>query len=334
MRADHLSTMLGAKHLVVTLNSGTTYHYIVSTESVPVFALGQTEVVIQHDTFSKADIKSIRLKNITRFLLDEDSTSFGNNYAVDNGMLAFRRTLTVGCWGSIVLPVSLTGAQVRYAFGDDAMLATVRGFREDDNATVDYETIALDTDEVVLKSGEHYLIRPSREPDVAANKTVFLATGLRATGPLYLIPEVSLALKQSPGIKGVKSADGTTNLIQRGTYTVKDGSSTTNQLLTSKNPVYTLGDDGLFSVHTDPVLVKAFSSWFYDMSSEPHTISFYVDGVSINPTGIGAVANSHDALQADNRIYDLRGRVVGRDGDGQQLPKGIYVKNGKKFIIR
>lgn len=37
---------------------------------------------------------------------------------------------------------------------------------------------------------------------------------------------------------------------------------------------------------------------------------------------------------ADTIVYGLDGQVVNRNGETNHLPSGIYVKNGKKFIVK
>ena len=51
--------------------------------------------------------------------------------------------------------------------------------------------------------------------------------------------------------------------------------------------------------------------------------------VTNEPTGIKAIGNGQ--LTTDDSIYDLRGRKM---PDGVTLPKGIYIKNGKKIVIK
>ena len=46
-------------------------------------------------------------------------------------------------------------------------------------------------------------------------------------------------------------------------------------------------------------------------------------------TGIGSV-NVDKNNKADNTVYNLQGQRV----DGKSLPKGIYIKNGKKFMVK
>lgn len=60
---------------------------------------------------------------------------------------------------------------------------------------------------------------------------------------------------------------------------------------------------------------------------------FYLDEVAIaesdTPSGISS-APTVEENHADNRIYSIDGRYVGTDAT--QLPKGLYIKDGKKFV--
>lgn len=38
--------------------------------------------------------------------------------------------------------------------------------------------------------------------------------------------------------------------------------------------------------------------------------------------------------KSSDTIYDLRGRVVGHDSFSVDLPKGVYIVNGKKKIVK
>ena len=83
---------------------------------------------------------------------------------------------------------------------------------------------------------------------------------------------------------------------------------------------------------TDSVLVRAFSSWFIDLAQQPRQLRFYIDGISEDLTAITPATTNPIPLKSDDRIFDLQGRLMGN----QQsiLPKGIYVRNGRKFIIK
>jgi len=52
-------------------------------------------------------------------------------------------------------------------------------------------------------------------------------------------------------------------------------------------------------------------------------------------TDINAIGQSDNVQSDDDAIYDLNGRKVaeGQLSNGQ-LPKGIYIQNGKKIVIK
>ena len=113
---------------------------------------------------------------------------------MSHGLLAFRSTLNMNQWNTLVLPVSLTGRQVADAFGEDALLADFKDIIEGETtAQFNFKTIPLNTDEVVVKSEMLYLIFPTRQPDIATGKTTSVVYGdKKIPGPVYLIADVSL----------------------------------------------------------------------------------------------------------------------------------------------
>ena len=140
-RAERHAVLMNAKNLMVTTTQNTEYYYLVSVESNPVIHLTDGKVRIVNDEFSLSDIKSLRFRSLPRFLLDEDSTTYDKTKSVEHGLMALRRSLNVGRWNSLVLPVDLTMEQVVDAFGEGTELATPRGIRENDVTVVEFQTI-------------------------------------------------------------------------------------------------------------------------------------------------------------------------------------------------
>lgn len=52
----------------------------------------------------------------------------------------------------------------------------------------------------------------------------------------------------------------------------------------------------------------------------------------LTPTGIGAALQDNGQMKNGNTIYDLQGRML--NSQFSQLKKGLYIRNGKKIIIR
>lgn len=88
--------------------------------------------------------------------------------------------------------------------------------------------------------------------------------------------------------------------------------------------------------------LKAFRCWFEltdNTSSEgkPSQVSLLIDGVEDSTTGIDDIHGSTDCTSYKRDIdgvFNMNGQMVRRSCSLEGLPKGMYVVNGKKIIIR
>ena len=84
--------------------------------------------------------------------------------------------------------------------------------------------------------------------------------------------------------------------------------------------------------------LKAFRCWFeLDNSSTAKSISLLIDGVEDSTTGIADIHGSTDRTSYKHGIegvFNMNGQMVRRSCSLEGLPKGMYVVNGKKIIIR
>ena len=84
--------------------------------------------------------------------------------------------------------------------------------------------------------------------------------------------------------------------------------------------------------------LKAFRCWFeLDNSSTAKSISLLIDGVEDSTTGIDDIHGSTDRTSYKRSIegvFNMNGQMVRRSCSLEGLPKGMYVVNGKKIIIR
>ncbi|MBR1932405.1 MAG: hypothetical protein IJ841_01805 [Prevotella sp.] len=327
--------LMQGKQLVVTTTGGQTYHYVVSQLDSPMLHRLGEQIAVQGDTFLISEVKSLRFRPMRHFVLNEDSTSFGANYAVDHGLLAFRRTLNLGAWNSVTVPFNLTGEQVRQAFGQDARLAQASKMREGGEDAFEFATVDLHTPAVALKAGSHYLLWPTRQPDVPAGEQLSSSWSAdRVEGPVYLLPTVSLKVNQAkPSPQNLYGA-GSQHVYINGTYYRLDGTYKVGVLTKNRKVspgAYTFNDDGLAVQHADSTILPAFRSWFQNLSTPAGSLHFYVDGISddLLATGIEPVIAQRQAASA--AVYDLQGRRLPREAT---LRKGIYIVGGKKQIVK
>lgn len=88
--------------------------------------------------------------------------------------------------------------------------------------------------------------------------------------------------------------------------------------------------------------LKAFRCWFEltgntSAEGKPSQVSLLIDGVEDSTTGIDDIHGSTDCTsykRGIDGVFNMNGLMVRRSCSLEGLPKGMYVVNGKKIIIR
>lgn len=86
--------------------------------------------------------------------------------------------------------------------------------------------------------------------------------------------------------------------------------------------------------------LKAFRCWFEltdKTTGKPSQVSLLIDGVEDSTTGIDDIHGSTDCTsykRGIDGVFNMNGQMVRRSCSLEGLPKGMYVVNGKKIIIR
>ena len=88
--------------------------------------------------------------------------------------------------------------------------------------------------------------------------------------------------------------------------------------------------------------LKAFRCWFEltantPAEGKPSQVSLLIDGVEDSTTGIDDIHGSTDCTSYKRGIegvFNINGQMVRRSCSLEGLPKGMYIVNGKKIIIR
>ena len=88
--------------------------------------------------------------------------------------------------------------------------------------------------------------------------------------------------------------------------------------------------------------LKAFRCWFElttntPAEGKPSQVSLLIDGVEDSTTGIDDIHGSTDCTsykRGIDGVFNMNGQMVRRSCSLEGLPKGMYIVNGKKIIIR
>lgn len=276
-------------------------------------------------------------------ILDEDQTSLG--YLNQQGLLTtnaytliLKRKLTPGQWASITLPVNLTAAQFKTAFGDQAKLSTFVGQDAVKTLRLKFESVDLSNDnEVVLKANTLYIMKTTRAANVTTGsytKNLQPHGSLTVQAPYYTINNVvpvnltpSETFKEAP--KASSTVNGTVQFC--GSFVSKTG------FIPAQS--YVIGaKDGKWYYTNKALNVKGFRSWIEVNGSAPaKALSIFVDDedVTRTVTGIEGIGVAADRNAVKTPVYNLQGqKVAENDSQLNTLPAGVYIVNNKKVFVK
>lgn len=250
-------------------------------------------------------------------VLDEDNT-LAVTKSYTGAKMLLHRTFTKSAdndkkgWNSIILPVDMTAAQVKEAFGEGVQMA---GFDRLDNNWIKFSTVDVAADGVVLHKNTPYIIYPTKEPLGNYSYTIDGVTKI-LDGHVYVA-------------NGINYDDQTSNL----THTVNGGGMTYTGSYSNSNKVSK--DSYMFSkgdlVHTNKDhTVKAYRCWLKDDMHTGKMLTFSINGNGIDgTTGIHVIEENKQ--NTNTGIYNLGG-VRMNTNNVDKLPKGVYVVNNKVVV--
>lgn len=250
-------------------------------------------------------------------VLDEDKTLTVTKSYTGATML-LHRTFTKSAdnnkkgWNSIILPVDMTAAQVKEAFGEGVQMAK---FDRLEKNWIKFSTVDVAGEDVVLKKNTPYIIYPTQKPLGNYSYTIDGVTQI-LNGPVYVAD-------------GINYDDQTSNL----THTVNGGGMTYTGSYDSKTVVS--ADSYMFSkgdlVHTNKDhTVKAYRCWLKDDMHMGKMLMFSINGNGIDgTTGIHVIEENKQ--NTNTGIYNLGG-VRMNTNNIDKLPKGVYVVNNKVVV--
>ena len=251
-------------------------------------------------------------------ILDEDKTLDVKKTYTGAKML-LHRTFTQSAdndkkkWNSIILPVDMTAAQVKEAFGDGVQMAK---FDRLENNWIKFSTVNVAGDNVVLEKNTPYIIYPTKEPLGNYSYTIDRETKT-LNGPVYVANGINYDDQTSAMTHTVNGAGMT--------YT---GSYSNPTIVTADSYMFSKGD----LVHTNKVHnVKAYRCWLKEDMPTGKMLMFSLDGNGMGgTTGIKVI---EETAKNANAVYNVNGMRM-NSSNTDNLPKGVYIINNKKVVIK
>ena len=250
-------------------------------------------------------------------VLDEDKTLDVTKTYTGAKML-LHRTFTKNAdnnkkgWNSIILPVDMTAAQVKEAFGEGVQMAE---FDRLENNWIKFSTVNVAADGVVLHKNTPYIIYPTKKPLGNYSYTIDGVTEI-LDGPVYVA-------------NGIDYVDQTSELeyTVTGTGMTYTGSYSNPTAVSKGSYMFSKGD----LVHTNKDHnVKAYRCWLTEDAPSGKMLMFSLDGNGMGgTTGIHVIEENKQ--NTNTGIYNLGG-VRMNTNNVDKLPKGVYIVNNKVVV--
>lgn len=248
-------------------------------------------------------------------VLDEDET-LDDNRSLTKATMVFHRTFTTDKWNSLILPVDMTADQVKAAFGADAKIAR---FNRLQDKWIYFETQTENN--LHIEKNVPYIIKPTKEP-TAVNRTYNVGgeNTKHINGLVYTV--TGIAYEDQTATRQHEDKEFTTGMTHYGSYenpTVVPADS------------YILHNSGKM-VHTavEHPSIKSYRTWLRETTPSGETLQMRVEQNDGPSTGIKVI---EETAKNANAVYNVSGMRM-NSSNTNNLPKGVYIINNKKVVIK
>lgn len=284
-----------------------TYEFPVKAGKTYYLFASRTKLALSGFCFDKDEnYKTENLQNVTLYGDKDNATTIegltvGNQYNV-----TLNRSFGANKWYSVVLPFSVSQKQMKSVFGDG-----VKVLHYSDVTGTDLNLFEHFYQMIV--GGTPVLVKPAKD----------------VTNPKFA--NVTLTSNKVVDIEdsGFKCT-GSWNNVDFPEY---------SYFIDAKTNSFYLYDPTKVETGTVKPHAGAFRAWIISTSTNPAAaaqLTMHINGIEEQgeTTAIwNAISGNDDAEVATKGIYSLSGQKMNA-ADTSSLPKGIYIVNGKKFIVK
>lgn len=248
-------------------------------------------------------------------VLDEDET-LDDSRDLTKATMVFHRTFTKGKWNSLILPVDMTAGQVKAAFGAEAKVARFNRL-EDKWIYFNMQT----ENNLNIEKNVPYIIKPTKQPTaVNRNYNVGGEKTKHINGLVYTVTGIGYT-DQTATLQH-EDTENTNGMTHYGSYkkpTVVPADS------------YILHNSGDM-VHTavDHKNIKSYRTWLRETTPSGETLQMRVEQNDGPSTGIKVI---EETAKNANAVYNVNGMRM-NSSNTNNLPKGVYIINNKKVVIK
>lgn len=248
-------------------------------------------------------------------VLDEDE-KLDDNRSLTKATMVFHRTFTTGKWNSLILPVDMTADQVKAAFGADAKIAR---FNRLEDKWIYFDMQA--DNNLHIENNVPYIIKPTKQP-TAVNRTYNVGgeNTKHINGLVYTV--TGIAYENQTATLQHEDTQYTNGMTHYGSY---------------ENPTCVPADSYILHrsgdmVHTavEHPSIKSYRTWLRETTPSGETLQMRVEQNDGPSTGIKVI---EETANNANAVYNVNGMRM-NSSNTNNLPKGVYIINNKKVVIK
>lgn len=275
--------------------SSTDNNYTSTQDDYGVWTGSAKEVVFNASTQVRAVQIIVTIVMPKSYTLDETSTqNVIENCSYAN--VTLKRTVESSHWNTFCVPFSLTADQITKYFGEGTLLRTYEG--DFNNNIANFKVVDN------IEAGKPYLLKPGNA--VVENPT---------------FEEVSIVATNLDTYKNPQAVGDAAMFQMKGIY---------NHVTLAQNETNLyLGEGNLFYYPADAEACEMNGLRTYFIVPENTDINKLRANIDGTATSLGAIFNTEEN---NAPVYNLQGQRVGSSLGS--LKSGIYIKNGKKVVVK
>ncbi len=266
-------------------------------------------------------------------------------YSSDGYIFYLSRKFVEGVWSSLTLPVNLSASQLREAFGENMELVKLTGLNKQNPQQIFFEPVKL-SDGEGLEAGQCYLVKVTKEPVCPEHeKFTFSRINEELGEEAYLEPnvdEVSYAYGNVYQFLGVSCPGGISNGKVSGETDEKELTWTAyyyhpndiEKPYAAPAGSYVMSGGDMYHLSSEWSNGLIGTAWYIEETHPTSETKTLVIDNGNGTTDINGIVTETPAEKAVEGVYTINGQKIASDKSLNDLPKGIYIVNGKKHIVR
>lgn len=245
-------------------------------------------------------------------------------------------------WNAITLPMDVYASQITETFGEDAKLCKLDGVNPQNKDQILFIPVNLsDYSKPAIERGGCYLICVTKGPEVPEGE-VYNFLVKKENDPEQTSQDMEFPYGNIYTITGVSCPDGMATPKEN---TVKTADEKLSYTYFYHRPGEKKGDtpvpagsyvmSGGKMYHLPQAWDGLLGTCWYitDLGTSNKSLVFAIDGEG-GTTDINGIVTELPGDNAHEGVYNINGQKVADGTSLKGLPKGIYIMNGKKYVIK